>query len=98
MRRTLAEALESGTLSESSLDDWEQTVLTYGRATRYTPPGNLLHGLIVDFGDLQTQLAARQPGRLQRRLARVTAQFTGMVSLALTNLGQYESAHRWGRT
>src|SRR5262249_61916945 len=87
LRRSLTEALEAGTLSDSGLDDWEQTILAYGRATRYTVPGRLLHGLLSDFGDLETQLKARQPAPLQRRPARLTAQFPGMVSLTQTNLG-----------
>jgi len=98
MRRNLADAFGTSTVTESGVEDWERTALMYGRATRNTTPATLLNGVTTDFADLTTQLRARQPARLQRRLCFVAARFAGLVSLLLTNLAQYDQARRWGRT
>jgi hypothetical protein len=97
MRRRLADAFESFSMSETLVEDWEQIALTYGRATRHTPPTRLLQGLIVDFGDLDRQLKLRAPAQLQRRLSAVAAQLSGLVSLLLTSLCRYGEAQKWGR-
>jgi tetratricopeptide (TPR) repeat protein len=97
MRRDLAGTFLSAT-TESTIADWEQLAWFYGRATRNTPPARLLEGVTVDFADLSVLLRQRQPARLQRRLCYVAAQFAGLVSLLLTNLGRYPDARRWGHT
>lgn len=97
MRRGLAEAFESFNMSEATVEDWEETTLAYGRATRHSPPSRLLQSALVDFEELHRHLNMRAPLRLQARLRAVTAQVAGLISLLATNLCEYESARRWGR-
>jgi tetratricopeptide (TPR) repeat protein len=97
MRQDLLASLQSYDDTGSTVEDWEQTALLYGRATRNTPPAILLKDLTADFFELSGCLKKRQSARQQRRLCYVTAQFAGLVSLLLTNVDQYAAARSWGR-
>lgn len=98
VRRRIADTLGSGTTTEYSLDDWEQSVLLYGEATRWADPRVLLSSLMADFADLERQLSSRQPTRAQRRLCRLAAQLAGLTSLVLTKAGAHGPARNWART
>ncbi len=56
LRREVTETISSSALSPAAVEDWEQTVIDHGRATRYRHPAILLGELASDFADLQGQL------------------------------------------
>lgn len=98
LRRRATTTLTTQAMTGASLDDWEQTVIAYGRATRYQSAGVLLADLAADFAELQEALARRQPAVATLRLTRLTARMAGLISLTLIKLGEAGPARAWGRT
>ena len=98
LRQRLNDALTRGALGEASLDDWEQTVLRYGRATRDRPAGLLLADLTVDLAELQRVLEGCRTATALRRLTRVIAQMSGLMLLTLVKLDERPGFRRWART
>lgn len=98
LRQSLDDALIDGTMAEASLDDWEQTVVRYGRATRDRPAGLLLGDLSNDLADLQRALQRYRSASSLRRLARVTAQISGLMCLTFCKLDDRLAVRRWART
>lgn len=84
-------------VSPSSVDEWDSTVLKHGRATRFRGSRDLLAELVDDFVDLQ-QLIKRNPSLATlRRLHRGSAQLAGLVSLTLLKVGESPASRRWSR-
>jgi transcriptional regulator with XRE-family HTH domain len=98
LRRQVANAVTANGLSPAAVDDWEQTALEHGRATRWRAPGVLLTDLTADFADLLELLQRRQSSSVLRRLTRVTAQMAGLMFLTLIKLDERDAARTWART
>jgi transcriptional regulator with XRE-family HTH domain len=98
LRQGLNDAMTAGALGEPSLDDWEQSVLRYGRATRDRPAGVLLTDLTVDLAELKRILEDCRSASSLRRLTRVVAQMSGLVLLTLVKLDERSAFRRWART
>jgi uncharacterized membrane protein len=56
LRQEMNEALSQGAMAEASLDDWERTVIRYGRATRDRPASVLIADLGTDLAELKRAL------------------------------------------
>jgi tetratricopeptide (TPR) repeat protein len=80
------------------VDDWELAAMRRGRATRYRESGPLLGELTADCTELVRLLGVRQSASAVRRLTRVTAQMSGLMSLTLIKLNRVEASNRWART
>lgn len=98
LRRGLNDALTRGGLDQASIDDWERTVLRYGRATRDRPSGLLLADLTADLAEVQRILEGCRTATALRRLARVIAQMSGLMLLTLVKLDERPGFRRWART
>lgn len=98
LRLELTDALSEGTMAEASLDDWEQTVLRYGRATRDRPPELLLHDLSTDLTDLRRTLRRHRSASALRQLTRVAAHMSGMMCLTFCKLDDRPAFRLWART
>ncbi|WP_112236867.1 XRE family transcriptional regulator [Kribbella monticola] len=98
LRRDLDRALRVNTSSELVVDDWEQLVERYGRATRDRPAALLLADLSDDLGQLQTTLTGTRSAIGRRRLVRVGAQMSGLMLLTLVKLDNRTAFRRWART
>jgi tetratricopeptide (TPR) repeat protein len=98
LRERVDEAVGDNAMSDASLDDWEQTAVRLGAATRYRSSRPLLDELATDFFELQRRLARRQPLSTLRRLTVVTAQMAGLMSLTLLKLNQNAESRHWART
>ncbi len=98
LRRSLAEAIGSGSLSEASVEDWEQTVWQYGAATRDRPASVLLADLSADIAELERVLGRRHAASALRRLTRVSAQMAGLMFLTLIKLDERTASRNWART
>jgi len=85
-------------MSDISIEDWERTVLEYGRAARYQSPDILAGNLASDLAELRDELARCRSARTMRRLTRVTAQMAGLMCLALVKLDERAAFRRWART
>jgi tetratricopeptide (TPR) repeat protein len=98
IRRSLHEIVGDSPMSEATIEDWEQTVLQHGRATRYQPPNVLLASLTSDLADLNQELSRCRSASALRRLTRVTAQMAGLMCLTLVKLDERSAFRRWART
>lgn len=98
VRRRITDTLGTATITEFTLEEWEQSVLVYGEATRWADGRALISSLVADFTELERQLASRQTTQTQRALCRLVAQLAGLTSLMLTKLGVYGPARSWIRT
>jgi hypothetical protein len=98
LRRDVIEAVSATAMSEASVEDWDQTVLEYGRATRYRPATVLLGDLVDDFRELPALLLRHHSASAQLRLTRVTAEMAGLVFLTLCKLDQRAAACSWACT
>ncbi len=98
LRQELNDALSEGTMAEASLDDWERTVLRYGRATRDRPAGVLLDDLSADLAELKRALHHHRSASALRRLTRVAAHMSGLMCLTFCKLDDRPAFRRWART
>lgn len=98
LRRGLTEALTSRAVSPSVLDDWEQTVLRRGEATRDRPAGLLLVDLAADLAEVEGVLPLCRASSALRRMTRVTAQLAGLMCLTLVKLEDRTAFRSWART
>jgi hypothetical protein len=98
IRKSLNELVGESPMSDTSIEDWERTVLEYGRAARYQPPDILAGNLATDLAELRDELARCRSARTIRRLTRVTAQMAGLMCLALVKLDERAAFRRWART
>jgi tetratricopeptide (TPR) repeat protein len=98
LRQGVNDALTFGTMSNASLDDWEQTIQRYGRATRDRPAAVLLDDLATDLGELQQVLGRYRSASSLRRLTRVTAHMSGLMCLTLVKLDDRRAFRRWAHT
>jgi hypothetical protein len=98
IRRSLSEAVADNPMSDTSIEDWERTVLEYGQAARCQRPDVLAANLAFDLTDLRDELARCRSARSMRRLTRVAAQMSGLMCLALVKLDERAAFRRWART
>lgn len=98
LRQGLNDALSEGGMAEASLDEWERTVVRYGRATRDRPAGVLLVDLSGDLAELKRALDRHRSASALRRLSRVAAHMSGLMCLTLCKLDDRPAFRRWART
>lgn len=98
LRRSLDDVLMSGTMSDASLEDWERTVMWYGRAAHTRPAAQLVHDLGADLTDLKQALAEHRSATTVRRLTRVAAHMAGLMCLTFIKLDDRQAFRRWART
>jgi tetratricopeptide (TPR) repeat protein len=98
LRRTLDETLTQGGTSDAVIDDWEQMVERYGRATRDRPAALLLQDLGTDLEHLRRSVDGCRSNLGKRRLIRVVAQMSGLLVLTLVKLDDRGAFRRWART
>jgi transcriptional regulator with XRE-family HTH domain len=98
LRQEMNEALSQGAMAEASLDDWERTVIRYGRATRDRPASVLIADVGTDLADLKRALNHYRSASALRRLTRVAAQMSGLMCLLFCILDDRPAFRRWART
>jgi tetratricopeptide (TPR) repeat protein len=98
LRQGIHDVISTASLTEASLDEWDETLIRHGQATRYRPAPALLVELSADFAELQRVLARRQTSSALRRLTRTTAQMAGLMFLTLIKLNAPIAARNWART
>jgi transcriptional regulator with XRE-family HTH domain len=98
LRARVHDSVATSVITDAGLDDWEQTALQYGQATRYRSAAPLLLDLASDCRELQRLLTLPQTVSASRRLTFVMAQMAGLVSLTLIKLGRGSASAKWART
>ncbi|MEV0306565.1 hypothetical protein [Nonomuraea fuscirosea] len=98
LRHSLDDVLMSGAMSDASLEDWERTVMWYGRAAHLRPAAQLIHDLGADLTDLKHALAAYRSAMTVRRLTRVAAHMAGLMCLTFIKLDDRQAFRCWART
>ena len=98
VRRRMDDALLSGTVSATMLDQWEETTVAYGRQYMTAPPLRLLCDLLLDFGDVRRMAERRQPLDYSERLCRLAAQLAGLAGMIMIDVGDARLARSFFRT
>ena len=98
VRRELDGALSKGMMTGGGLDDWEQTVIRYGCATRDRPADVLLNDISADLAELRLVLERHRSASALRQLTRVAAQMSGLIGLILVKLDERRMFRGWART
>jgi transcriptional regulator with XRE-family HTH domain len=98
VRRELDSALGKGMMAGGGLDDWEQTVIRYGCATRDRPADDLLNDISADLAELRLVLERHRSASALRQLTRVAAQMSGLIGLILVKLDERTMFRGWART
>jgi hypothetical protein len=98
IRRRMDDALLSGTVSATMLDQWEETVCGYGRQYGTVPPVRLLCDVLLDFGDVRRMCERRQSLEFSERLYRLAAQLAGLAGMIMIDAGDQRLARSFFRT
>ncbi|HZC40420.1 MAG TPA: XRE family transcriptional regulator [Streptosporangiaceae bacterium] len=98
VRRRMDDALLTGTVSATMLDQWEETVCGYGRQYGTVPPVRLLCDVLLDFGDVRRMCERRQSLEFSERLYRLAAQLAGLAGMIMIDAGDQRLARSFFRT
>jgi transcriptional regulator with XRE-family HTH domain len=98
IRRRMDEALVSGTVSATMLDQWEQTTASYAQQYMTVPPLRLLCDVLLDFGDVRRMCERRQPLESSERLCRLAGQLAGLAGMIMIDVGDQRLARGFFRT
>lgn len=98
IRRRMDDALVSGTVSATMLDQWEETAAGYGRQYMTVPPLRLLCDVLLDFGDVRRMCEHRQPLDSSERLCRLAGQLAGLAGMIMIDVGDQRLARSFFRT
>jgi hypothetical protein len=98
IRRRMDDALVSGTVSATMLDQWEETTADYGSQYLTVPPLRLLCDVLLDFGDVRRMCEHRQPLDFSERLCRLAAQLAGLAGMIMIDVGHQRLARSFFRT
>ncbi len=98
LRRALNEAIGDGSTGDATVMDWEQCVLTHGRATRDRPSPLMLADLTADLAELNHAIAVCRSSTTKRDLTRVVAQMAGLMVLTLVKLNNRNGFRNWAKT
>jgi len=98
VRRRMDDALFSGSVSATMLDQWEETAAGYGRQYMAVPPLRLLCDVLLDFGDVRRMCEQRQPIEFAERLCRLAAQLAALTGMIMIDIGDQRTARSFFRT
>jgi hypothetical protein len=98
IRRSMDGVLDSSNVSASTIERWERTADEYAHSYQTVPPSQLLAEVILDFSEIQSLLAQRQPVRYRRSLCRSAAQMAALAGIFLSALGHQRESRAWFHT
>lgn len=97
-RRAMDTVLESGQLSNTTLERWDQAAHKYAADYQITAPPELLSDVLADFDELQILLTEPRPARIRASLSRSSAQLAVMAAICLSAMGSHRQARGWLHT
>jgi transcriptional regulator with XRE-family HTH domain len=98
VRRRMDETLSGSVVSDGTVAYWEEVAEQYGRTYKTRAAVPFLVDIVADFAEVQTLTDRRLPSGARRDLCAVAAKFAGLISMTMTNLGDYREARGWGHT
>ena len=98
VRRRLDDALLSGGVAATTLDQWEEAAAGYGRQYMTVPPLRLLCDVLLDLGDVRRMCEERQSIEAQERLCRLAAQLAALTGMTMIDIGDHRLARSFFRT
>lgn len=98
LRRDLTAAIAEGAITGNRVEDWEQTALQYGYATRDHTPNSLIADLAADLAELRRSLLECRSSSVLLRITRVTAQMAGLLMLTFVKVDERTAFRGWART
>jgi tetratricopeptide (TPR) repeat protein len=98
VRRSMDGVLEDSNVSDATIERWKRTAYEYAHSYQTVPPLQLLADVILDFAEVQTLLAQRQPVRYRRSLCGSAAEMAVLAGIFLSALGHQREARAWFHT
>ncbi|MEU8920276.1 helix-turn-helix transcriptional regulator [Kitasatospora sp. NPDC048545] len=87
----------TGSIADTTIDQWEDAATEYGQAYQHTPPGEILAGAVLDFAEVRSLLGRSQHADHRSRLCHVAARLAATTGIALVALGEHREARGWFR-
>lgn len=98
IRQGLSDVLATIQASELNADDWDHLVDRIGRDTRRRPPGALASELLSNLEDVRKFYSRATSGHTLRRLSRIAAQMSGLMSQTLLKVDDQPGSLDWAQT
>ncbi|GAA3845848.1 hypothetical protein GCM10022243_10080 [Saccharothrix violaceirubra] len=98
LRQDLSEVLASTLISERGASDWDEAVFRLGRDTRWRPHATLASEILANLSELRVFYVRATSGHVLQRMARNTAQLSGLMSQTLLKVGDISGSADWSRT
>jgi transcriptional regulator with XRE-family HTH domain len=98
VRRRMDETLSGSVVSDGTVAYWEEVSEQYGRTYKTRAAVPFLGDILADFAEVQVLTDRRLPAGPRRDLCAVAAKLAGLISMTMTNLGDYREARGWGHT
>jgi transcriptional regulator with XRE-family HTH domain len=98
VRRRMDETLSGSVVSDGTVAYWEEVSEQYGRTYKTRAAVPFLVDVVADFAEVQVLADRRLPAGPRRDLCAVAAKLAGLISMTMTNLGDYREARGWGHT
>lgn len=98
LRHSLHASMSDGAISVSVLDELDEAVVRFGNSSRDRVPTVLLADLTCELRQVWQLLSRARTASSTRRLTRITAELSGLVSLTLIKMDDRPAFRRWTRT
>lgn len=98
IRQGLSDVLANMQASELNVDDWDHLVDRTGRDTRRRAPAVLASELLSNLEDIRKFYSRATSGHTLRRLSRIAAQMSGLMSQSLLKIDDQAGSLDWART
>jgi transcriptional regulator with XRE-family HTH domain len=98
VRRRMDETLSGSVVSDGTVAYWEEVSEQYGRTYKTRAAVPFLVDVVADFAEVQMLTDRRLPSGARREICAVAAKLAGLISMTMTNLGDYREARGWGHT
>jgi transcriptional regulator with XRE-family HTH domain len=98
VRRRMDQTLSGTVVSDGTVAYWEEVSDQYGRTYKTRAAVPFLTDILADFAEVQVLTDKRLPSGPRRDLCRVAAKLAGLISMTMTNVGDYREARGWGHT
>lgn len=95
LRGALGSTLAGQDSPDLSVEEWSAQAAEYGHTYLVDPPEMVFSDLTADLLDVHERYDRETDDDDRRELARVIAQFSALMALTLSNLGQVRASRRW---
>ncbi|NUR59386.1 MAG: helix-turn-helix transcriptional regulator [Catenulispora sp.] len=98
LRQLVDETLSGSSLSDATVEHYENVAEQYGRVYKTQPVGVFIANILDDLREVRSLTNRRLPQSQRRDLCGVIAKLAGLVSMTMVNAGRPREAREWVHT